>query len=368
MKDSTADSVVLPVGYGELLAKVKAEVGAARLRATRAANSELISLYWRIGLLILNQQDKRGWGAKVIARLSVDLQAAFPGTTGFSPSNLQYMRGFAAAWPANAISQHSVGELADGPAADISQRSVGKLPWGHVHTLLDKLKDQDARDWYAAADAENGWNRAVLEHHIATDLRARSHPAPSNFPEQLPPEDSDLTTALLKDPYIFDFLNLTDRASERAVEQGLMDKLQDTLLELGTGFAFVGRQVRFDVDGDEFFVDLLLFHTELVRYVVVELKVGKFKPDYAGQLGFYVALVDDTLRRPAVHAPTVGILLCSGRNEQVVRYALGRSTAPMAVSTYTYESLPAEEKAALPAAETLTAALVGQPEPGNASG
>ena len=219
------------------------------------------------------------------------------------------------------------------------------MPWGHVHTLLDKLKDQDALDWYAAADAENGWNRAVLEHHIATDLRARSRPAPSNFAEQLPPQDSDLTTALIKEPYIFDFLNLTDRASERAVEQGLMDKLQDPPLELGTGFAFVGRQVRFDVDGDEFFVDLLLFHTELVPYVVVELMVGKLKPDYAGQFVFrkYVALVDDKLRRPAVHAPTVGILLCSGRNEQVVRYALGRSTAPMAVSTYTYDTLPAEE-------------------------
>lgn len=181
--------------------------------------------------------------------------------------------------------------------------------------------------------------------------------APSNFSEQLTPDDSDQTTALLKDPYVFDFLNLTQRASERTLEQGLMDRLQDTLLELGTGLAFVGRQVRFDVDGDEFFVDLLLFHTDLVRYIVVELKLGKFKPEYAGQLGFYTALIDDKLRRPAVHAPTVGILLCSGRNEQVVRYALGRSTAPMAVSTYTYETLPANEQAALPPAHAITAAL-----------
>jgi len=355
--DPESTSVALPAGYHNLLAQVRLEVTASQVRATRAANSELLSLYWRIGRLILAQQEQQGWGTKVTARLSADLQASFPGSTGFSPSNLQYMRGFASAWPSDPISLRGVGKATADPAEAISQRAVGKLPWGHVHTLLDKLKDQDARDWYAMADAANGWSRAVLEHHIATDLRSRSRGAPSNFSEQLLPHDSDQITALLKDPYIFDFLNLADRASERTIEQGLMDRLQETLLELGKGFAFVGRQVRFDVDGDEFFVDILLFHTDLVRYVVVELKLGKFKPEYAGQLGFYVAMVDDKMRRPAVHAPTVGILLCSDRNEQVVRYALGQSTAPMAVSTYTYDALPPSEKAAMPPADAITAAL-----------
>ena len=304
--DPEPTGVGLPAGYSSLLAQVRREVTDARVKATRAANTELLGLYWRIGRLILAQQDQQGWGTKVIGRLSSDLQASFPGSTGFSPSNLQYMRGFAAAWPGDPTSLQGVGKSAADSAQPVSLRSVGKLPWGHVHTLLDKIKDQDARNWYAAADAENGWSRAVLEHHIATDLRSRSRGAPSNFAEQLLPQDSDQTAALLKDPYIFDFLDLADRASERAIEQGLMNRLQDTLLELGKGFAFVGRQVRFDVDGDEFFVDILLFHTDLVRYVVVELKLGKFKPEYAGQLGFYVALVDDTMRRPTVQRPDGG--------------------------------------------------------------
>ena len=162
---------------------------------------------------------------------------------------------------------------------------------------------------------------------------------------------------LTKDPYVFDFLGLTGRAAERDVEQALMDRLQQTLLEFGRGFTFVGRQVHFDVDGDDFWVDLLLFHVEQLRYVVVELKIGRFKPDYAGQLGFYVALVDDQRRRPDRHAPTVGILLCAGRNDRVVRYSLGGAASPMAVADYTYDTLPAAERSALPAAEDIAAVL-----------
>ena len=170
----------------------------------------------------------------------------------------------------------------------------------------------------------------------------------------LPAEDSDLARAIVKDPYVFDFLDLTDRAAERELEQALMDRLQDTLTELGRGFAFVGRQVRFDVDGDDFTVDLLLFHVEQLRYAVVELKIGRFKPEYTGQLGFYVAMVDDQLRRPGTHAATVGILLCAGRNEKVVRYALRAAAAPMAVATYTYDKLPTEERTGLPTVDDLT--------------
>ena len=186
--------------------------------------------------------------------------------------------------------------------------------------------------------------------------RERIGASPSNFADQLAPRDSDLAHQLAKDPYVFDFLDLTQDVAERQLEQALMDRLVETLRELGAGFAFVGRQVHFDVDGDDFYLDLLFFHIEQLRYVVVELKTGKFQPEYAGKLGFYVALVDDRLRR-APHAPTVGILICGSRNDHTVRYSLGRTDSPMAVSTYTYDALPPAERDALPKDTQLTAAL-----------
>jgi predicted nuclease of restriction endonuclease-like (RecB) superfamily len=236
------------------------------------------------------------------------------------------------------------------------------LPWGHIRTLLDQLNDPTLRDWYAERDAVNGWSRQVLEHHIATGLHRRVGSAPSNFVDHLDPVDADQAQEIVKDPYVFDFLDLAERSRERAIETALTERLQDTLAELGPGFAFVGRQVPFTVDGDEFFVDLLLFHAEQVRYVVVELKVGKFRHEFAGQLAFYVTMVDDQLRHPDRHAPTVGILLCGSSKEQVVRYALRSANAPMAIATYTYDALPPAEQAALPPAEAITAAFAGAGE------
>ncbi len=331
--------VELPDGYSELLAAVKADVVATRLRAARTANNEMLGLYWRVGRLILGRQDRQGWGSNVVARLSSDLRREFPDQRGWGSSNLASMRRFAATWPDPAM----------------LQSSIGKLPWGHVVTLLNRLADTGERDWYADQAATNGWSGKVLEHHIATDLRRRIASAPSNFDTHLAGADSDLAQEIVRDPYVFDFLNLTARATERDVEQAMMARLQETLLELGSGFAFVGRQVRLDVDGDEFFVDLLLFHVVQLRYAVVELKVDKFRPEHAGQLQFYVAVVDATIRKPEIHAPTIGILLCASRNEAVVRYALGASTAAMAVSTVSYENLPAAERAALPPAELIEA-------------
>ena len=333
---------VVPAGYGDLLGRIASEVRSTRLQVARAANVELVSMNWRIGQLILRRQEIEPWGSGVIKQLAADLRREFPSMTGLSATNLQYMRAFAAAWPTT-----------------ISPHAVGKLPWGHVRTLLDQLKDPALRDWYAHHDAANRWSRPVLEHHIATGLHRRTGAAPSNFADHLDPDDADQAQEIVKDPYVFDFLDLTERSRERAIEQALTDRLQETLAELGHGFAFVGRQVRFDVDGDEFLVDLLLFHAELVRYVVVELKAGKFRHEYAGQLGFYVTMDDDQLRNPARHAPTVGILLCSGSTERVVRYALRATNAPMAVATYTYDALPPDEQAALPAAEAIAAAFTG---------
>jgi predicted nuclease of restriction endonuclease-like (RecB) superfamily len=331
----------LPTDYASVLAALKEQVRAAQLTAQRRVNTQLIELYWSIGHVILERQEDEGWGSAVVARLAEDLRAEFPAMKGFSRSNLFYMRAFAEAWP---------------DRSRIVQQAAGQLPWGHIMVLIDKLDSAETRDWYAARAAEHGWSRNVLTNQIMNRTLERIGAPPTNFAGQLAPADSDLARELGKDPYVFDFLDLTHAVSERELEQALMDRIVDTLRELGAGFAFVGRQVHFDVDGDDFYVDLLFFHTEQLRYVVIELKTGKFEPAFAGQLGFYVAVVDDKMRRD-FHRPTVGILICGGRNEHTVRYALGQASAPMAVSTYTYETLPASEQQALPAAEQIIAAL-----------
>ena len=326
---SAAD--VEPAGYGELLATLKTEVRAAQHRAHRVVNTELLNLYWRIGRAILDRQSAEGWGTRVIDRLAGDLRAEFPQMRGFSRSNLHYMRSVAEAWP-----------------DPIVQRSVGQLPWGHVTVLLDRLDEQEVRDWYAGQALERGWSRAMLLNQIKGQLHQRIGAAPSNFVEQLPRADSDLAHQLTRDPYVFDFLELTDAVTERDLENALMDQLQRTLSEFGRGFSFVGRQVHFGVDGRDFYLDLLFFHVEQLRYVVVELKIGRFEPDYTGQLGFYVSLVDDRLRKADRHAPTVGILLCAARDDRVVRYALAGSAQPIAVADYTYEPVPADAQPMLP--------------------
>lgn len=332
--------VSLPNGYPEFLGGLKRRVRDAQVRAQRTVNTQLIELYWSFGRAILQEQEEQGWGAGVIDRLARDLQREFPHMTGFSRSNLFYMRAFATAWSAG---------------SEVPQ-AVGLLPWGHIRLILDKLDDTPTRDWYVAAAVKNGWSRNVLLNQIKNRTLERSGAAPSNFSAELAPADSELATQISKDPYVFDFLGLTEEAAERDLEQALMDRIVDTLQELGTGFAFVGRQVHFDVGGDDFYLDLLFFHVEQLRYVVVELKTGKFQPEHAGKLGFYVALVDDKFKRKA-HAPTVGILICGDRNDHTVRYALGRASSPLAVSTYTYDALPSTEQDALPDADELTAAL-----------
>jgi len=314
------------------------------VRAARAANSELLGLYWSVGRDILERQGQAGWGSRVIDRLATDLRAEFPDQRGWSRRNLHYMRALAEAWPQEFVQQ---------PAA--------RLPWGQLMVLLDKLSTRQERDWYAAAAGEHGWSRDVLAHQVETRLAKRVGSAPSNFTAALPAPDSELAQQLVRDPYVFEHLALSKRAAERELEQALMDRLQDTLLAFGHGMAFVGRQVRFDVDVDvdvdELVLDLLLFHVEQLRYVVVELKIGRFDPAYVGQRGTYVAVVDDRLRRRDRRAPTVRILLCKGRNDTLVRYALAGAPAALAVADYTYDSLPPQERGGLPTAAALAAAL-----------
>lgn len=335
----TEPELALPEGYRELLEDLQRTVAAARWHTQRTVNTELLTLYWQLGNAVLQRQHAEGWGTRVIARLATDLRAAFPGMTGLSRSNMFYMRAFASAWSEVAV----------------VQQPVGQLPWGHITVLLDKLSDQAERDWYAAAAARDGWSRNVLLNMIMGRLHSRAGAAASNFRDQLPGADSELAQQLTRDPYVLDFLDLTQPAAERDLESALVARLQTFLLELGHGFAFVGQQYHFEVDGDDFYIDLLFFNWAQSRFVVIELKIGRFRPEYTGQLGFYVAWVDENLRDENLHSPTIGILLCAGRNDNVVRYSLANSTAPLAVADYTYDTLPAADRNAVPAADQLTA-------------
>lgn len=335
----------LPDDYAQVLASLKDRVRQARITAQRRVNTELIGLYWSIGQQILEHQDSQGWGTGVIRRLADDLRTEFPQMKGFSQRNLQYMRTMASAW---------------GCGPNVPQL-VAQLPWGHIRTILDKAETRQERDWYAAGAVEFGWSRNVLLNMMMNRSMERVGTAPSNFTQHLAAADSELAQQVAKDPYAFEFLGLSGEVAERDLEQALMDRIVETLRELGPGFAFVGRQMHLEVDGDDFYIDLLFFHVEQLRYFVIELKTGKFQPEFAGKLNFYVALVDDKLRRE-VHAPTVGILICGSKNDHTVRYALGRSTSPMAVSVYTYDQLTSQDRAMLPREEQLTAALDTLPD------
>lgn len=368
---NASSGVPVPANYAHVLAEVVEDLRRTRLRVATAANTEMLMAYWRIGHTITIQQAEHGWGAKVIDRLAADLRREFPKVRGLSRSNLYSMRAFAQAWPslgaAAAPDRSANSATSPSPAAragqsgglyEIVQTASGRITWSHVRVLVDHLDDQPTREWYAAQTAANGWSVRDLEYQIAIKLHARTAAAPSNFADRLPALDAGVLQQITKDPYVFDFLDMSEKKLEHDVEQALMDHLQATLTEFGRGFAFLGRQVSFDVGGDEFTVDLLFFHTQALAHVVVELKITKFKPADAGQLGFYVALVDDKLRNPAIHAPTVGILLCASRNEATVRYALGDNTAPMAVANFT--DVPGLEQLHLPAPEELTAILAEQ--------
>lgn len=330
----------MPEGYAAWLEDLKSRVRTTQFRAARAANAQVIQLYWSIGRDILERQERLGWGAKVIRRLACDLRAAFPDQRGWSPRNLHYMRALAEAWPAESAFVPQV---------------VAQMPWGHIRTLLDKLDSIEAREWYARQCVAEGWSRAVLAYQIGTRVKDRLGAASSNFEQRLDSPDSDLAQAMIKDPYVFEHVALTDPLVEREVEDALINRIQSTLMELGRAMTFVGRQVRFTVDGVDRYVDLIFFHVEQLRYVVVELKVQPFEPDFVGQLGTYVAIVDDLLRKPAIHASTVGLLLCTGRREATVRYALASSAAPLAVAQW--QGLPEDARAALPRIEELEAVV-----------
>ncbi|MEX2609163.1 MAG: PDDEXK nuclease domain-containing protein [Gemmatimonadota bacterium] len=311
---------------------MKERISGASVRAVVAVNRELVQLYWQVGRDILARQDAVGWGGKVVDRLSADLRRAFPEMTGFSGRNLRYMRAFAAAYPDEAIVQQAVAQIA----------------WGHNVVLLDKLENREDRLWYAAQALEHGWSRNVLVHQIESRLHLRQGRAITNFDATLPSPQSDLARELLKDPYNFGFLGLEATVQERNLERGLLAHLKDFLLELGLGFAFVGSQYPLDVEGSEYRLDLLFYHLRLRCYVVIDLKMGRFEPEFAGKMNFYLAAVDERIRHQDDNA-SIGLILCKERNRLVVEYALRGMSQPMGVAEYRHTAtLPEGLEGALP--------------------
>lgn len=331
--------------YPILLEELKNRIGTERVRITYAANASMLLLYWDIGQAILIRQANEGWGAKVIDRLSTDLRNAFPDMRGLSARNLKYMRTFSEAWPKRAI----------------VQEALAQLPWYQNLALLEKLDTPDDRLWYAAKTLEHGWSRNILVLQIQSQLHKRQGKAITNFPSALPPVESDMAAQVFKDPYLFDFLGTADPRREREVEQALVNHVQKFLLELGAGFAFVGKQMPLEVGDQDFLVDLLFYHLKLRCFVVVELKSVPFDPAFIGQLNLYLSAVDDLLRH-SDDLPTIGLLLCKGKDQLVVEYALRNFQKPIGVAdweTQIVSSLPEGLKGSLPSIEEIEAELAG---------
>ena len=340
-----ADLIPNAKAYQELLSVLKRQIRTAQVRAALAVNRELVLLYWEIGKQILVRQSEDGWGANVIERLSKDLRSEFPEMQGLSPRNLGYMKAFAEAWPDESI----------------LQQLAAKLPWFHNCVLLNKVKVPSERVWYIEQAIENGWSRNVLVMQIESGLYRRQGKALTNFQATLPAPQSDLAQQLIKDPYNFDFLTLATEAQERDLEQGLLAHLRQFLIELGVGFAFVGSQVLLEVGGEDFKIDLLFYHLKLRCFVVIDLKMRPFKPEYAGKMNFYLSAVDDLLRHPD-DKPSIGLILCKAKNRIIAEYALRNTTAPMGISVFKHlEKLPEQLKGTLPTIEEIEAEL-GKPE------
>jgi predicted nuclease of restriction endonuclease-like (RecB) superfamily len=329
-----SDSITSTAEYNELLDSIKRTLAVGRLRAARAVNNILIETHWKIGREIVARQQEQGWGKRVIERLSADLRAAHPDTRGLSPRNLEYMATLAARWPQS-----------------IAQQPAARLPWGHLMVILDKCPTRTVSDFYAQHAADEGWTRGVLQSMIASRLHERTQPALTTFDYSVPEPDRDAVREIVKDPFILDFL-AADPVRERDLSKALTSNLSKFLQELGTGFAFVGSEVPVPCGEREFYLDLLFYHYRLHRFVVFELKLGRFEPEYVGKLNFYVQLVDDHLRDQARDDPTLGMLLVVGRDDVTVEVALRGVTTPLAVTEW--RRLPAKVRQALPSAEDLT--------------
>lgn len=365
-------SVGLPTDYPAFLESLKSRVQQAQTRAMLSVNRELIQLYWDIGRLIVERQEREGWGKGIVDRLAADVQKAFPGLCGFSPSNVWRMRSFFTAYRASATNlaqpvpdlkppQRPKTTTLSQPATELAESvppaPVAEIPWGHNVILISKVKDHTQRLWYASKTLEHGWSRAILTVQIESDLFGRQGNAISNFAGTLPSPQSDLAQQSLKDPYLFDFLTLQADAVERDLEHGLVDHIQKFLLELGAGFAFVGRQVPLSVGDDDDYLDLLFYHLMLRCFIVIDLKMRKFTPEDAGKMNYYLSAVDDLMKHPT-DAPSVGLILCKSRDRIKAEYALRDITKPIGVAewqTKLVKSLPETLQGSLPTIEQLEA-------------
>ena len=313
-------------GYEKWMTSIKERIRQSRIRASMLVNSEQTLLYWDVGHEILEKQENEGWGTKVVERMSADLKAAFPDMMGWSPRNLKYMRTFAEAWT----------------RTEIVQAPLAQLPWYHHIALLECLKSRGDRVAYAILAVENGWSRNVLVHQIELGAADQHGTAITNFKNLMPPVDSDMAEQTLKGEYDLGFLPATVRTKENKLRAMLVDKVAQFMVELGAGFSYVGKGLTIDVGGDEFEIDLLFYHVILHRYIVIELKTGKFHPKDLGQLGFYMTAVDRQIKSE-LDGRTIGILLCKSRNDVVAEYSLADLNKPIGVSTYRLGLPPLEQ-------------------------
>ena len=353
----------LPADYAAVLDSLKGRVQQAQTRAMLSVNRDLIRLYWDIGRLIVERQEQAGWGNKVVERLDADIQKAFPGMGGFSRTNVFRMRAFYLAYRPEivpqAVGQKKGSKKVPQPVGQIPPQAVAEIPWSHNIWILEKVQDHAERLWYAAKALEHGWSRAVLTVQLEADLYARQGKATTNFAATLPAPHSDMAQQSLKDPYLFDFLTLHDDAVERDLETGLVDHVQKFLMELGAGFAFVGRQVPISVSDEDDYIDLLFYHLKLRCFIVIDLKMKKFTPADAGQMNYYLSAVDSLMKHPT-DAPSIGLILCRTRDRIKAEYALRDINKPIGVAqwqTKLVESLPAKLQGSLPSIAQIEAEL-----------
>jgi predicted nuclease of restriction endonuclease-like (RecB) superfamily len=366
--------------YGNLLSDIKIRIRQAQVKATLSANSEMILMYWDIGRMIQERQDHEGWGTAVIPRLARDIRNELPEEKGFSERNIKRMLRFYREYPnilpimPQAVAQLqqaenkdvlkvplAVDQLPVNEHSAILQRLVAQIPWGHNILLMERVKDLSSRFWYVQQIIQNGWSRDALGLMIKSDAHLRHGKAVSNFSLTLPDPQSDLARQSLKDPYIFDFLTIAEPFNERELETQLIKHLEKFLLELGTGFAFIGRQYHLVISDKDFYIDLLFYHLKLRCFIVIDLKKGDFKPEYAGKMNFYCSAVDDHLKHPT-DQPTIGLILCQTKDRIIAEYALRDVHKPIGVSEYELtRALPENLKSSLPSIEEIEAELGGTP-------
>jgi predicted nuclease of restriction endonuclease-like (RecB) superfamily len=323
--------------YNSFLIDIKKQIKLSQQKAFNAVNQEMILLYFTIGALIERRQKELGWGAKVIDKLSQDILHEFPNMSGFSTRNIKLMVQF-------------YKEYAND---EIGQLSVAQIPWTHNIILIQKIKDKALRYWYMQKILQNGWSKDILALMIKSEVHKREGNLISNFKQILPPFESDLVQQSFKDPYRFDFLTITEPFREKEIENSLIKHMERFLIELGSGFAFVGRQYKLEIGEDDFYIDLLFYHLKLRCFVVVELKKGKFKPEYSGQVNFYCSAIDSVLAQKE-DKPTIGLILCQEKNEIVAEYSLKNMSQPIGISEYQLtEILPKEYESTLPTIEMI---------------